>query len=139
MTKTASLRCIFPNISNLTETLADISTLTFDIDTGTYQVLADFHICIRYYLRLHMKIIHIKTPFTFRDMRTWDMWKVCFHSETIECLNLAYFLRILQTSRAYNSSILRINNAKFSEYFFYMNTNIQRDFQICISVPLRIL
>ena len=39
-------------------------------------------------------------------------------------------------SRANNSRILRIKNAKFSEYCFYMNTNIQGDFQICISVPL---
>ena len=34
------------------------------------------------YLRLHMKIVgqrfHIKTPFTFWDMRVWDMWKVLF-------------------------------------------------------------
>ena len=29
-----------------------------------------------------------------------------------------------------------IENAKFSEYCFYINTNVQRDFQICISVPL---
>ena len=36
------------------------------------------------YLCLHMKIIcwrfHIKTPFTFWDMRTWDMWKVCLQT-----------------------------------------------------------
>ena len=35
-----------------------------------------------------------------------------------------------------NSRILRIQNAKFSGYHFYMNTNIWRDFQISISVPL---
>ena len=29
-----------------------------------------------------------------------------------------------------------IKNAKFSGYYFYMNTNIYGDFQICISVPL---
>ena len=29
-----------------------------------------------------------------------------------------------------------IKNAKLSGYCFYMNTNIQGDFQICISVPL---
>ena len=34
-----------------------------------------------------------------------------------------------------NSIILSIQNAKFSGYF-YMNTDIWRDFQICISVPL---
>ena len=49
----------------------------------------------------------------------------------------AYFLRNLQTSRAINSRILRIKNVKFSGYCFYMNTNILKDFQICISVPLR--
>ena len=30
-----------------------------------------------------------------------------------------------------------IENAKFSGYCFYMNTNIQGDFKICISVALR--
>ena len=29
-----------------------------------------------------------------------------------------------------------IENAQFSEYYFYINLNIQADFQICISVPL---
>ena len=42
----------------------------------------------------------------------------------------------LHTLRVNNSIILRIQNAKCSEYCFYMNTNIERDFQICISVPL---
>ena len=32
--------------------------------------------------------------------------------------------------------ILRIKNAKFPGYCFYINTNIYGDFQICISVPL---
>ena len=36
-----------------------------------------------------------------------------------------------------NSRILRIKNAKFSGYCFYINTNMELDFQICISVPLR--
>ena len=35
-----------------------------------------------------------------------------------------------------NSRILTIKNANFSGLFFYMNLNIQEDFQICISVPL---
>ena len=30
----------------------------------------------------------------------------------------------------------RFKNAKFSGYWFYMNTNLQGDFQICICVPL---
>ena len=89
-----------------------------------------------------MKIIcrrfYIDTPFTFRDMRTWDIWKVClqtFGNNRI-CSKLAYFLRNFQTSPANNSRILRIKIAKFSEYCFYTNTNIQWEFQICISVLL---
>ena len=35
-----------------------------------------------------------------------------------------------------NSRILKIKNAKFSGYCFYININIYRGFQICISVPL---
>ena len=35
-----------------------------------------------------------------------------------------------------NSKILRIQNVKFSGYYFHINTNIWRDFEICISVPL---
>ena len=51
-------------------------------------------------------------------------------------LKIAYFLRKLQTSRANNPRIFSINNAKISGYGSYMNTNIEEDFQICISVPL---
>ena len=36
-----------------------------------------------------------------------------------------------------NSRILRIKNTKFSGYSFYMKTNIQGHFQICVSVPLK--
>ena len=36
-----------------------------------------------------------------------------------------------------NMRVLKIKNATFSEYFYYMNTNIGRSFQICISVPLK--
>ena len=82
------------------------------------------------YLRLHMKMsrrFHIKTTFTFWDMRTWDMWKVCLHT---------YFLRNLQTLRENNSWILRIKKTKLFGYPFDMNTGISGDFQICISVLL---
>ena len=51
-------------------------------------------------------------------------------------LKLAYFLRNLQNSRANNPRILRIEKIKFSRYCFYLNTNIQGDCQIYISVPL---
>ena len=82
------------------------------------------------YLCPYMKKIcwrfHIKTPFTFWDMRTWDMWKVClqtFRNNRI-CLRIIYVTRNLQTSRANNLRILWIKNAQFSGYCFYMNTNI---------------
>ena len=67
------------------------------------------------------------------------MGKVC--SETFRnnriCEKLAYFLRNLQTSRENNSRILRIKDAIFSGNCFFMNKNIWGDFQICISVPLK--
>ena len=50
---------------------------------------------------------------------------------------VACYSRKTQTLRVNNSIILRTNNAKFSEYYFHLNTNIYGDFQICISVPLK--
>ena len=49
---------------------------------------------------------------------------------------LAYFLRNLQNSLANNLRIPRIKNAKSSGYCNQMNTIIEWDFQICISVTL---
>ena len=47
-------------------------------------------------------------------------------------------LKNLQTSRVNNPRILTIKKADVaSVYYFYINTNIDGDFQICISVPLR--
>ena len=43
-----------------------------------------------------------------------------------------------QTLRVKKSRIPGAKNTKFSEYYFYLNTNIYGDFQICISVPLTI-
>ena len=37
-----------------------------------------------------------------------------------------------------NLRIVKVKNTKFSGYYFYTNTDILGDFQICISVPLRI-
>ena len=81
---------------------------------------------------------HIKTPFTLWDTRTWDMWKICLQTFRNNRIyqKIVYFLRTLQNLRVNNSRILRIKNVKFSGSSFYMNTNIQGDFQICISVPL---
>ena len=58
---------------------------------------------------------------------------------------LAYFLRTIQASRANNSIIFRIKNAKFSGYCFYMDTIICREifksalvYLQCISVAVKI-
>ena len=44
---------------------------------------------------------------------------------------------ISQSLRLNNSKIPRIKNTKFLGCDFYVNRNIQGNFQICISVPLR--
>ena len=57
-----------------------------------------------------------------RDMCEKFVYK---HSETKKYVKkLAYFLRNSQTSQVNNLRILRIKNAIFSGYCFYMNTNI---------------
>ena len=38
--------------------------------------------------------------------------------------------------RVNDLSILRTENAKFSGYYFYMNTNVKEVFKISVSVPL---
>ena len=50
-------------------------------------------------------------------------------------IKVAYFLRKTQTSQVNNLRILSI--AKFSGYYFLMNSSIQWNFQICIGVHLR--
>ena len=56
------------------------------------------------------------------------------YSIVSECLKT----NIAQTLRENNSKTLRIKNAKFSGYCFYMNTNKYWDFQIYISVLLKL-
>ena len=51
-------------------------------------------------------------------------------------LKISLLFKKYITSWVNNSNILKTKSAKFSGYCFYLNTNIQRDFQICISVPL---
>ena len=43
-----------------------------------------------------------------------------------------------QTLQINNYRNFKIKNAEFSGCYFYMNLNIQGDFQISISVPLRV-
>ena len=86
------------------------------------------------YFCLYMKTIcwrfHITTSFTFWEIRTWGMWKVCLQAFR------GNSIRNLQALRANNSRIIRIKNAKFSAYCFYINTNMQGDFRICGSAFL---
>ena len=58
------------------------------------------------------------------------------HTETTEYVKKYNFVKKIQTLRINNSRILRIQKAKFLGYNFYMYTNIWRDFQICVSLPL---
>ena len=84
--------------------------------------------------------MRIITPFSFSDMRTLDMRNL--HLQTCRYNRIrwkvAYFWRKIQTLRVNNSKILRIQNAKFWGHYFYLNTNIWRNFQICVSVPLKV-
>ena len=86
-------------------------------------------------MKIMLKISHLKHLLLFEICTTREMCEkfVYKHSETIEYVKNQ---PNLQTSRANNLIIFWIQNAKFSGYCFYMNRNIQRDFQICISVPL---
>ena len=52
-------------------------------------------------------------------------------------LKISLLLKKFTNFTRNNSIIIRIKNAKFSDYCFYMNTNIYRNVQICISVPLK--
>ena len=63
------------------------------------------------------------------------MKNLSIHSSSYKKI-VAYFLRKIQTLRANNWRIRRIHNAKFSVYYFYINRNKYRDFQICVSVPV---
>ena len=55
----------------------------------------------------------------------------------LNMLKFSLLFKKFTNLRVNNSRITRIKNAKFSEYFLCINTNIQGDFQLCISVPLK--
>ena len=91
-------------------------------------------------LKIICQRLHIKIRFRVRDMGSWDIWKLCLQTLRNNRIRwkLSYFFRNLQTARAKNSIILKFKEAKFSGYCFHMNTNIQVDFQIYISVPMEL-
>ena len=89
------------------------------------------------YLLLHTKMLKLILLFEICPCEICKKF-VYKHSETKEYVkNQPIFLRNSQTSRANNFRILRIKNAKFLGYWFYVNSNIYGDFQICISVPFK--
>ena len=49
------------------------------------------------------------------------------------------FMNNVQDKGCNISKILRIRNVKFLRYFIYMDTNIQGNSQVCISVPFTVL
>ena len=87
---------------------------------------ADLKICLFlcFLIKLICRRFHITTPFTFWDMRTQAMWKVCLQTlrNNIKCLKLTYFFKKLRTSRKNNSRILRIKNAKCAGYIVFIWT-----------------
>ena len=62
----------------------------------------------------------------FTNSMGWEMLRKLYVKKCWEMLRKLYGLRNI-----------KIKNAKFSGYYIFINTNISRDFQICISVPLR--
>ena len=93
---------------------------------------ADLKICQN--LRLYVKIIcwrfHIKHLLLFEICAREICQKFVYkHSEQKNMLKISLLFKKFTN--------LRIKNAKFSEYCFYMNTNRFGFFQICISIPLR--
>ena len=101
------------------------------------------HIWKSAYLRFHMNLIcrrFLRTPFTFWDMRTWVTWNVCLQIfRNNRMLKISLLFKKFTNLRIKNSRLLRIRNAKFAKYCFYMNINILNDFHICISVPFTVL
>ena len=93
-------------------------------------------------IRLHMKnsitqIAHYNAFPFFLDMCSLDLRIVCLQTNRNNILKSSLFFKKIRTLRANKLRIFGIQIAKFSGQYFHMNINIQRDFRICISVPLR--
>ena len=84
-----------------------------------------------------LKILHLNTFYFLRYAHVRYVKSLFTNIQKQQSmLKISLLLKNMQISQINNSRILRIKNAKFSGYFFYMISNIQRDFQIWISVPL---
>ena len=93
---------------------------------------------ICHYHTFNIKIIywrfHIKSCFTFWDIRTWDMSKVClqtFRNNRV-CSKLAYFLRNLLNSWKILWEFMGFRIWNFQSIFFIWTQTQYRDYQICI-------
>ena len=62
--------------------------------------------------------------------------KVCIFLQNFK--RILMFLYVCKQTFCKLFTILRIKNTKFSEYYINLNSTIQEDFQICISVYLQI-
>ena len=90
---------------------------------------------ISLYIQIHIKIIRSKFRILDRkNSRVIHRKIFIFLKKQVNFYHIQ--TNTSQSLRVYNSRIPRIKNAKFSGYYFYMNTNIQEDFQICTNVPL---
>ena len=132
---------------------AIISAFVICVDAIIHLLLYNLHDCTFRYTNADMKILQY-TPFHTKNSIIQIVHYKIFpflryvHFRYAKCLfkniqkdeirlKVAYFLRTIQTLQANNSRILRIQNATFLGYYSFMNTNIWRDFEICICVPLK--
>ena len=87
------------------------------------------------YVRLHLKTIPwkfcIPNPKNYLVIYPQSFRNVCLQTYRNNRIRqkVAYFLRKIQTLWVNNSRILRIKNAKFSGFCFYMNTNVREIFK----------
>ena len=95
------------------------------------------------YIRLHMKnsitqIAHYNA-FPFLRYVFFRSANCLFTNiqKQYNTLKSSLLFKKIRTLRANKLRIFGIQIAKFSGQYFHMNINIQRDFRICISVPLR--
>ena len=84
-----------------------------------------------------LRISHENTFYFLRNVHGRYVKSLFTNIQKQQNMQLAYFIRIYKLQGQIRR-IFGIKKAKLSEYCLYMNTNIQRDFQICISVLLNV-
>ena len=95
------------------------------------------------HIRLHKKIVsrrlHIITPSLFEIYAFYicKMFASNIKKQQNGFKKQPTFFKKIETLRLNNSGIIKIENAKCSGYYFNINANMEGDFQICISIPLK--